>query len=77
VKTRVAALLSLALVISACAPAISPGGDITLARADVPRTSAAPADTAAAGSAITAFGLDLYRAVAKGKTNLRRRPASD
>ena len=71
-----AVLLSLALAISACAPAASPGGDIALARADIPRASAAPADAAAAGTAITALGLDLYRAVAKGKTNVVLSPAS-
>jgi serpin B len=75
-KTRLAALLSLALTLSACAPAASPGGDIALARADIPRASAAPADAAAAGTAITAFGLDLYRAVANGKTNVVLSPAS-
>lgn len=75
-KTRIAALLSLVLALSACAPAGSTGGDIALARADVPRASAAPADAADAGTAITAFGLDLYRAVANGKTNVVLSPAS-
>jgi serpin B len=75
-KTRLAALLSLVLTLSACAPAGSTSGDIALARADVPRASAAPVDAAAAGTAITAFGLDLYRAVANGKTNVVLSPTS-
>ena len=75
-KTRIAALLSLVLTISACAPAGSTGGDLALARADTPRSSAAPADAAAAGGAIGAFGLDLYRAVAKGQTNVVLSPTS-
>ena len=54
-KTKLAALLSLALVVSACAPAGSTRGDVTLARADVPRASTTPEDAAAAGTAISAF----------------------
>jgi serpin B len=79
-KMKLAALLPLVLVVSACgpagSPASSPGGDIALARADVPRASAAPADAAAAGTAITAFGLDLYRAMANGQTNVVLSPSS-
>ncbi len=75
-KTRLAALLSLVLVTSACSPAGSTGGDIALARADVPRASAAPADASAAGAAISAFGLDLYRAMATGQTNVVLSPTS-
>jgi len=65
-KTKLAALLSLVLVVSACAPAGSTGDDVALARADVPRASTAPEDAAAAGTAIAALGLDLYRAIAAG-----------
>ena len=75
-NTKLAALLSLSLVISACAPAGSTGGDGALARADVPRASATPEDAAAAGAAISAFGLDLYRAVANGQTNAVLSPTS-
>lgn len=81
-KTKLAALLSLVLVLSACSPAAStgpgtsPGGDAALARADVPRASAAPADAASAGAAINAFGLDLYREIAAGTTNAVFSPAS-
>ena len=73
---KLAALLSLVMVLSACTPAGSTGGDITLARADVPRASASPDDAAAAGAAITAFGLDLYRAIAEGQTNVVLSPTS-
>jgi serpin B len=75
-KTRIAALLSLVLVLSACAPAATPDADAALARADVPRASADPSAATAAGAAITAFGLDLYRATAIGKTNVVLSPAS-
>ena len=76
-KTKLAALLSLALVVSACAPAGSPGEDVALARADVPRASTAPEDAAAAGTAIAALGLDLYRAIAAdGESNVVLSPTS-
>ena len=76
-KTKLAALLSLALVVSACAPAGSTGDDVALARADVPRASTAPEDAAAAGTAIAALGLDLYRAiVADGESNVVLSPTS-
>jgi serine protease inhibitor len=77
-KTKLAALVLLALVVSACsaAPSPSPGADLALARADVPRASAAPADAAAGAAAINAFGLDLYRAVATDTPNAVFSPAS-
>ncbi len=76
-KTKLAALLSLALVVSACAPAGSTGDDVALARADVPRASTAPEDAAAAGTAIAALGLDLYRAIAAdGESNVVLSPTS-
>ena len=75
-KTRFAALLSFILVVAACSPAGSTGGDIALARADVPRASTSPEDAAAAATAISAFGLDLYRAVAKGQANVVLSPTS-
>jgi serpin B len=100
-KTKVAALLSLVLLLAACAPAnptstpgssagpgatpvptsppgatASPAADVALARADVPRASAAPEDAAAAGSSIEAFGVDLYREIAAGSTNAVFSPAS-
>ena len=75
-KTKLVALLSLALLLTACSSAGSAGGDVSLARADVPRASAAPAEAAEAGAAINAFGLDLYRLVAPGTTNVVLSPAS-
>jgi serine protease inhibitor len=81
-KTKIAALLSFTLVLSACAPAASTGPgasiapDAALARADVPRASAAPADASAAAAAINAFGLDLYRQIAAGTPNAVFSPAS-
>jgi serpin B len=76
-KTKLAALLSLALVLSACAPAGPTGDDAALARADVPRASTAPEDAAAAGTAIAALGFDLYRAMAAdGESNVVLSPTS-
>ncbi len=75
-KTKLAALLSLVLAISACAPAVMPGGDIAIARADVPRASADPAAASDAGAALSAFGLDLYRALAADEPNAVLSPTS-
>ena len=75
-KTKLAALLSLVLVLSACAPAASTGGDVALARADVPRASTSPADAAAASAALNALGLDLYREIAAGGSNIVFSPTS-
>jgi len=71
-----ATLLSAVLALAACAPAATPGGDVGLARADVPRSSADPGDALHAGAALDAFGLDLYRAFAAGQTNVVFSPAS-
>jgi len=80
-KTKLAALLSVILALAACAPAASTGGgggggDVGLARAEVPRSSADPGDSLQAGAALDAFGLDLYRAVVAGQTNVVFSPAS-
>jgi serpin B len=75
-KAKLATLLSVVLALAACAPAASPGGDVGLARAEVPRSSAAPGDALDAGAPLDAFGLDLYRAVAAGQTNVVVSPAS-
>jgi serine protease inhibitor len=75
-NVKLATLLSMVLALAGCSAAVSPGGDIGLARADVPRASADPADALKAGAAIDAFGLDLYRAIAAGQTNLVFSPAS-
>ena len=75
-NVKLAALLSVVIALSACAPAASLGGDVGLARADVARASADPADAVRAGTAVDAFGLDLYRAMAAGQANLVFSPAS-
>ena len=75
-NVKLAALLSVVIALTACAPAASLGGDVGLARADVARASADPADAVQAGTAVDAFGLDLYRAMAAGQTNLVFSPAS-
>ena len=46
------------------------------ARSDVARASVSPGDATAAGTSIDAFGLDLYRAIAKSGTNIVISPAS-
>ena len=77
-----AVLLPVVLALAACAPAASlggdvgGGGDVGLARAEVPRSSADPGDAMHAGAALDAFGLDLYRAVVTGQTNVVFSPAS-
>ena len=75
-KTKLATLLPVVFALAACAPAASLGGDVGLARAEVPRASADPGDALDAGAALNAFGLDLYRAVAAGQTNVVFSPAS-
>ncbi len=75
-NVKLATLLSLVLTLGACAPAASLGGDLGLARAAVARASADPGDAARAGAAVDAFGLDLYRVIAAGQTNLVFSPAS-
>ena len=56
-------------------PAASPGA-ATVAKSDVPRTSAPPSAAPKAASAIRAFGLNLYRRVAKGGGNVVLSPTS-
>jgi serine protease inhibitor len=79
-KTKLAALVLVALVLSACSPSASPSpspaADLALAKADVPRASADPADAASGAAAINAFGLDLYRAIAADNPNTVFSPAS-
>ena len=58
-----------------CAPAASLG-DVGLVRADVARASADPGDAVRAGAAVDAFGLEVYRAIVSGQTNLVFSPAS-
>ena len=75
-KAKFAVLLSVLVAFAACAPSASPGGDVGLARSNVARSSADPREALDAGAALDAFGLDLYRAVAAGQTNVVFSPAS-
>ena len=85
-KRAFAALTCLAFVASACAPAATPSAStspspspiagIELAAVQVPRTAGTADDAAAAGAAIDAFGLDLYRLVAADGGNVVVSPAS-
>ncbi|OGN86833.1 MAG: hypothetical protein A2X23_02280 [Chloroflexi bacterium GWC2_73_18] len=73
---RLAVLLAFLLAVSAaCGPAGSPS-DVELAIADVPRASVSPTDASAAATAVNAFGLDLYRRVARPGDNVVVSPAS-
>lgn len=65
--------LSAILALSGCAGG---AGEMGLARSVVPRTVVDPAAATAAGDAIAAFGLDLYRALAAEEPNLVISPAS-
>jgi len=53
-------------------------GDVALARSDLPRASADPAEASGAGRAIDAFGFDLYRELARnaGGADIVVSPAS-
>jgi serpin B len=71
-----AAVLSLVLLSSAGCGIVSPAGEIALARANVPRAATSAGDAAAAADGINAFGLELYRLVAAGGSNVVISPAS-
>jgi serpin B len=84
-KRSLAALLVVLFIVVACGPmgaasgSPGPGGStpaIELAAISVPRASSTPADAAAAGAAIDAFGLDLYRRIAGSGDNVVVSPAS-
>jgi serpin B len=80
-NTRLAALLSAVLLVSAACSSGAPGptndpAGIELARAEVARTAASPADAAAAAASINAFGLDLYRRLGASGGNMVFSPAS-
>jgi serpin B len=76
------ALTLLAIIVTACSgagPLASPSArvdSIDLAMSTVARDPASDADAANAATAINAFGLDLYRAMAAGSENLVISPAS-
>ena len=75
-NTKLAALVPLALLLaSSTSPALAEG-DVGIVQADVPRASVARSDAREAGAALDSFGLDLYRALAPGQTNLVFSPTS-
>jgi len=80
-KTRLAALLSVVLAVSAACSSGAPGptndpAGIQLARADVARAAVSAADATAAAASINAFGLDLYRRLGASGGNVVFSPAS-
>ncbi len=75
-NTKLAALVPLALLLASSASPALAEGDVGVAQADVPRASVARSDAKEAGAALEAFGLDLYRALAPGQTNLVFSPTS-
>jgi serpin B len=71
-RMRAAALVAIVLVTTSC---LGPGG-IDVARANVPRASAAPADASLAANGVNAFGIELYRLLAGSQQNLVISPSS-
>jgi serpin B len=75
-NTKLTALVPLALLLASSASPALAEGDVGMAQADVPRASVARSDAKEAGAALEAFGLDLYRALSPGQTNLVFSPTS-
>ena len=75
-NAKLATFLAIGLMMATGASLALAEGDGGVARSDVPRASAAPGDAVEAGAAVDAFGVDLYRAVAAGRTNVVLSPAS-
>lgn len=75
-NTKLTALVPLALLLASSASPALAEGDVGIAQADVPRASVARSDAKEAGAALEAFGLDLYRALSPGQTNLVFSPTS-
>ena len=75
-NAKLAALVPVVLLLATSASSALAEGDIGVAQADVPRASASPEDAMEAGAALDAFGLDLYRALSPGQTNLVFSPTS-
>jgi serpin B len=70
-------LLAALLILLLCVPAACAGsGDVLLARAEVPRASADPAEAIEAGRSINAFGLELFRRAGAADGNVVVSPAS-
>ncbi len=75
-KTPLVALVAFVLVSSiGCGSAVEPEA-VALAKSDVARASASPADANAAAAAIDAFGIDFYKRLAATDGNLVFSPAS-
>ena len=75
-NAKLAALVPLVLLLATSASPALAQGDVGVAQADVPRASTSPADATEAGAALDAFGLDLYRALSPGQTNMVFSPTS-
>lgn len=75
-NARLAALVSLVLVLVTSASPTLAEGNLAVAHADVPRASSSPGDAVRAGEALAAFGLDLYRALSPEQTNMVFSPTS-
>ena len=75
-NTKLATLVPLVLLLATSASPALTEGEPGVAQADVPRAVASPADAREAGEALEAFGLDLYRALAPGRTNMVFSPTS-
>ncbi len=75
-NAKLAALVPLVLLLAISASPALAEGDFGVAQADVPRASVSPADATEAGAALDAFGLDLYRALSRGQTNMVFSPTS-
>jgi serpin B len=75
-NTKLAALVPLVLLLASSASPALAEGDVGVAQADVPRAPVSRSDAREAGAAIEAFGLDLYRALSPGQTNLVFSPTS-
>jgi serpin B len=75
-NAKLAALVPLVLLLATSAPPALAEDEAGWAQADVPREEASPADAREAGAALEAFGLDLYRALSPGQTNMVFSPTS-
>jgi serpin B len=75
-NAKLAALVPLVFLLATSTPPALAQDDVGVAQAEVPRASASPADAIEAGAALDAFGLDLYRALSPGQTNMVFSPTS-
>jgi serpin B len=75
-RTTIAALLTVILLLAGAPMAVAGADDPGPGASGAPRESADPADAVPAGDAVTAFGLDLFRAVAGDNPNVILSPVS-